>query len=188
MHGYLVSVPLPLDQNGSFLPTLFRKAVQKMLQEGCDGLYIFGTSGEGYAVSDDEFSQIVEVFADATSQFNGFKQVGCFGLSSDQVLHRCRIVAKHGLQGVQITLPFWKELNNAELIRYFTDVCGSFPEMSFLLYNNPNNKRRLKGIELEAIHKRTPNLHGAKTGSSICNITNLCSFACFKYWLKSMVQ
>ncbi len=163
--GCLVSVPVAWDQNGLFLPNLFRKAIHILLQEGCDGLYLFGTSGEGYAVSDDEFTQIVDVFVDATAGFSGFRQIGCLGLSSDQVKHRCRIVAESGLQSVQITLPFWKELNDAELLRYFSDVCGSFPELSFLLYNNPRNKRRLKGKELEAIHEVTPNLHGAKTGS-----------------------
>lgn len=165
MGGYLVSVPIPWDQNGLFSPDLFRKAIQKLLQEGCDGLYLFGTSGEGYAITDEEFIQIVDVFVEATTNFTGFLQVGCLGLSSDQVKNRCRIVAERGLQSVQITLPFWKELNDTELMYYFSDVCGSFPMMSFLLYNNPRNKRRLKGKELEAIHDVTPNLKGAKTGS-----------------------
>jgi dihydrodipicolinate synthase/N-acetylneuraminate lyase len=164
MNGYLVSVPVPWDQNGLFSPILFRKAIDKLIQEGCDGVYIFGTSGEGYAVSDDEFTQIVDVFVKATAKFAGFRQVGCFGLSSDQVKNRCRIAVDHGLQSVQITLPFWKELNDAELARYFSDVCGNFSELSFLLYNNPRNKRRLTGKELEAIHDIAPNLYGAKTG------------------------
>jgi dihydrodipicolinate synthase/N-acetylneuraminate lyase len=165
MNGYLVGVPVAWDQDGLFLPDLFRKAIHKLLQEGCDGLYIFGTSGEGYAVSDDEFTQIVDVFVDATDAFTGFRQVGCFGLSSDQVKNRCRLVTELGIHSVQITLPFWKELNDVELSRYFSDVCGSFPELSFLLYNNPRNKRRLKGKELEVIHGLTPNLKGTKTGS-----------------------
>jgi len=165
MFGYLVSVPLPLDKNGTFLPDLFRKAIQKLLSDGCDGMYIFGTSGEGYAVSNGEFAQIVKVFANATLQFKGFKQVGCFGLSAEQVIHRCRIVADYGLKSVQITLPFWKKLNNKELLKYFSDVCGSFPELSFLLYNNPNNKRKLRGVELESIYHKNSNLIGAKTGS-----------------------
>jgi dihydrodipicolinate synthase/N-acetylneuraminate lyase len=165
MSGYLVSVPVAWDQDGLFSPNLFRKAIGKLIQEDCDGLYLFGTSGEGYAVSDDEFTQIVDVYLDATTAFTGFRQVGCLGLSSDQVKHRCRIAAERGLQSVQITLPFWKELNDAEILRYFSDVCGSFPELSFLLYNNPRNKRRLRGKELESIHDVTPNLYGAKTGS-----------------------
>ena len=46
-----------------------------------------------------------------------------------------------------------------------TEVCGALAEVSFLLYNNPRNKRRLKGKELEALHREAPNLQGAKTGS-----------------------
>jgi len=165
MRGYLVSVPVTWDQDNQFSPDLFSKAIRKLVREGCDGLYIFGTSGEGYAVSDDEFIRIVDVFVETTDDFAGFRQVGCLGLSSDQVKNRCKLVTECGLECVQITLPFWKELNDAELIRYFSDVCGSFPELSFLLYNNPRNKRKLRGKELEDLHKENPNLYAAKTGS-----------------------
>ena len=163
--GYLVSVPIPWDEHGRLLPELLRGAIRKLLRERCDGIYLFGTSGEGYAVSDEELAQIVDVFGEETAEFGGFRQVGCFGLSSDQVKRRCSLVAERGIEGVQITLPFWKELNDRELLRYFEDVCNSFPGLSFLLYNNPRNKRRLKGVELQMLHQRCPNLHGAKTGS-----------------------
>lgn len=165
MSGYLVGVPLPWDRSGSLLRRQFRLAIDDLVQEGCDGLYLFGTSGEGYAVTDDEFTQLVNIFVEATENFTGFRQIGCFGLSSDQVRHRCRIVFDRGLEEVQITLPFWKDLNDAELARYFADVCGNFQEFSFILYNNSRNKRRLKGKELEGIRAATPNLRGVKTGS-----------------------
>ena len=118
MCGYLVSVPIPLDEHGSLLPDLFRQAIEKVLREGCDGIYLFGTSGEGYAFTDKEFTHLVDIFADVTARFEGFRQVGCFGLSSDQVKHRCQIAVERGFSGVQITLPFWKELSDRELFRY----------------------------------------------------------------------
>ena len=163
--GYLVSVPIPWDERGRLLPELFRGAVRKLLAEGCDGIYLFGTSGEGYAVSDEEFACLAELLVEETRSFSGFRQVGCFGLSAEQVKRRCRLAAERGIEGVQITLPFWKELNDRELFRFMEDVCGSFPELSFLLYNNPRNKRRLSGKELAAVHGRAPNLQGVKTGS-----------------------
>ncbi len=165
LQGYLVSVPLPWDEHGQLLVDQFRAATRKLLQEGCDGIYLFGTSGEGYAVSDDEFKVIIDLFEVETQGFDGFIQVGCFGISSDQVKVRCEMAADRGITAVQITLPFWKELSDGELTRYFQDVCGSFPELSFLLYNNPRNKRRLNGRELAGIASQVPNLHGTKTGS-----------------------
>jgi dihydrodipicolinate synthase/N-acetylneuraminate lyase len=165
LRGYLVSAPLPWDEHGRLMPEPFRAAVRKLLQEQCDGIYLFGTSGEGYAVSDDEFKVIVDLFEVETQGFQGFLQVGCFGISSDQVKVRCEMAADRGIAAVQVTLPFWKELSDGELSRYFEDVCGSFPELSFLLYNNPRNKRRLNGRELAGIAAGVPNLDGTKTGS-----------------------
>jgi len=163
--GYLVSVPLAWDEQGKFQGNLFEGAVRKLLAEKCDGLYVFGTSGEGYAVTDDEFRRITEIFARETQNAGVFRQVGCFGLSSDQVKRRCAIAVDEGIEGVQITLPFWKKLSDAELLRYFADVCGAFPDLSFLLYNNPRDRRKLSGAEIAEIGRSTPNLHGAKTGS-----------------------
>ena len=165
LKGYLVSAPLPWDDNGGLLVDSFCTAIRKLLEEECDGIYLFGTSGEGYAISDDEFKVIIDLFEVETQRFSGFIQVGCFGLSSEQVKVRCGMAADRGIEAMQITLPFWKELNDNELMRYFQDVCGSFPDISFLLYNNPRNKRRLNGSELARIAGEVPNLHGTKTGS-----------------------
>lgn len=165
MHGYLAGVPLPWDKRGAFLKDQFRGAIEALLEDGCDGLYLFGTSGEGYAVSDEEFGTIIETFVEATGGADVFRQVGCFGLSSDQIIRRCKVASDLGADSVQITLPFWKELNDIELRRYFADVCGDLADIQFLLYNNPRNKRRLNGKELEALASATPNLCATKTGS-----------------------
>ena len=165
MHGYLAGVPLPWDERGVLLEGQFREAIETLLDDGCDGLYLFGTSGEGYAVSGEEFGRIVEIFVDATGDAGIFRQVGCFGLSSSQVVRRCMVASELGADSVQITLPFWKELNDSELGKYFDDVCNELENIPFLLYNNPRNKRRLNGKELETLAARTPNLRAVKTGS-----------------------
>ena len=163
--SYLVSAPIPWKTEEKFDPNLFAKIINKLKGQNCDGIYIFGTSGEGYAPSDEEFSEVVAHFATLISDFNGYAQVGCFGTSSSQVKWRCKVCLDHGFDQIQVTLPFWKGLNDEELVNYFTDICGSFSAMKFLLYNNPRNKRRLKGVELERIHQSCPNLVAAKTGS-----------------------
>ena len=163
--SYLVSVPIPLNEDQSFDKELFTEILGKLKNQYCDGLYLFGTSGEGYAITDEEFLEIVSHFKEQTWDFQGFLQVGCFGLSSAQVKLRCGVCMEIGIEQAQVTLPFWKELNDEELDLFFQDICHSFPDMKFLLYNNPRNKRKLKGWELENIHKKYPNLVAAKTGS-----------------------
>lgn len=165
LRGFLVSVPMSWDEEGRLDETGFKGAIARLIERGCDGMYLFGTSGEGYSLTDREFEQCVQVFARETSSFAGFRQVCCFGLSVAQVCERCGIVRDNGIEGVQVTLPFWKELTNSEVTAFFNRVCSSFPSISFLLYNNPRNKRRLNGRELAELGASTDNFHAVKTGS-----------------------
>ena len=165
--SYLVSVPIPWNDDQSFDKELFTEILGELKKQYCDGLYLFGTSGEGYAIADEEFPEIVAHFKEQTWDFPGFLQVGCFGLSSAQVKLRCGVCMEIGIEQAQVTLPFWKELNDEELDLFFQDICHSFPEIKFLLYNNPRNKRKLKGWELENIHKKCPNLVTTKPDPAI---------------------
>ena len=80
--SYLVSSPIPWDDNQNFEKNSFFEILEQLMNQSCDGIYLFGTSGEGYAPSETEFSEIVKHFAEKTSDWKGFRQVGCFGLSN----------------------------------------------------------------------------------------------------------
>ena len=54
--SYLVSSPIPWDKKQNFEPNSFDEILNHLMGQSCDGLYLFGTSGEGYAVSENEFS------------------------------------------------------------------------------------------------------------------------------------
>lgn len=163
--SYLVSAPIPINKSGRVIFSKFTKGVLRLIEEGCDGIYIFGTSGEGYAFSDSEFTDIVEAFSETLEGFSGFSQVGCLALNTKQVLQRCEICSEKGVVEVQITLPPWKPLNDDEINIFFNEICREFKDLKFLVYNNPKNKRKLKGVELEKIHQLNSNLVAAKTGS-----------------------
>ena len=51
----------------------------------------------GYAITDEEFPEIVTHFKEQTLDFPGFLQVGCFGLSSAQVKLRCAVCLGVGI-------------------------------------------------------------------------------------------
>ena len=106
--SYLVSVPIPWDEDQSFDKELFTEILGELKKQYCDGIYLFGTSGEGYALTDEEFSEIVAHFKEQTWDFSGFLQVGCFGLSSAQVKFRCGVCMDIGIEQAQVTLPFGK--------------------------------------------------------------------------------
>jgi hypothetical protein len=108
-------------------------------------LYIFGTAGEGYAVNTARFQQIVQIFREEARGEDIHPQVGVIGLSTANIVERIAFVHAAGFRVFQISLPSWGALNDVELLTFFKDVCGAFPEAQFLYYNLPRAKRLLGG-------------------------------------------
>jgi dihydrodipicolinate synthase/N-acetylneuraminate lyase len=163
----LVSCEIPWDENEQLLEDLFRAEVRHALVSGFNDLYIFGTAGEGYAVDTSRFQRIVEIFREETSRPGVFPQVGVIALSTAQVKERIGFAHKIGFRAFQISLPSWGVLNDNEVMRFFEDVCGAFPDSKFLHYNLMRTKRLLGAADYRRIVERVPNLCATKnTGTT----------------------
>ncbi len=144
----LVSCEIPWDQNEELLEEVFRRSVQATLQH-FNHLYIFGTAGEGYAVNQAQFQRIVDIFHEETRGEDIYPMVGLIGLSTPIVLEKLQYAYDRGFRRFQISLPAWGALTDAEVMIFFSDVCGAFPAAQFLHYNLPR-----AGRVLEARHYR----------------------------------
>ena len=158
----LVSCEIPWDEEENLLEDLFREEVRRTLQVGFNNLYVFGTAGEGYAVDTARFQQIVKVFHEETRGDGVFPQVGVIGLSTANILERIAFAYETGFRAFQISLPCWGVLDDTEMLRFFTDVCGAFPDCKFLHYNLPRTKRVLSGDHYRRVADVAPNLVATK--------------------------
>jgi len=61
----LGTVCLPWSSDGTLDEALFRRTIGNLVRNGLPDLYVFGTAGEGYAVTDSMFRRVALVFADA---------------------------------------------------------------------------------------------------------------------------
>jgi dihydrodipicolinate synthase/N-acetylneuraminate lyase len=158
----LVSCEIPWDERQNLLEDVFRAEVRMVLEQGFTHLYIFGTAGEGYAVDSARFDQIVTLFAEETMRDGIHPQVGVIGLSTANIVERISVAFAAGFRTFQISLPSWGALNNTELLTFFTDVCGAFPDAQFLHYNLPRAKRVLNGADYRRLADAVPNLVATK--------------------------
>src|SRR5215218_3401959 len=140
----LVSCEIPWDERQNLIEDVFRKEVRMALANDFKHLYIFGTAGEGYAVDTARFRQIVEIFREETRGEGVHPQVGVIGLSTANIVERIAFAHAAGFRVFQISLPSWGALNDVELLSFFKDVCGAFPDAQFLHYNLPRAKRVLE--------------------------------------------
>lgn len=159
----LVSCPVPWDSSYALIEDLFREEVRQVLVQGFRDIYIFGTGGEGYAVDTARFEQVVNVFADATEAPDIRPMVGVIGLSTPAIIERLFIAHAAGFRTFQISLPSWGALNDQELARFFTDVCGAFPDSVFLHYNLLRSRRVLVGADYARITPAVKNLVATKS-------------------------
>ena len=89
--------------------------------------------------------------------------VGVIGLSTVQIVERLEYAHDVGFRMFQISLPSWGPLDDDEVLRFFSDVCGTFPDSRFLHYNLPRTKRVLGGRDYARIIPVVPNLVATKT-------------------------
>jgi len=156
----LAACPTAWDEDYQLDERMFRREVQLVLEAGFDHLYVFGTGSEGYAVDTARFTRVATSFWEEANQAH--PMIGVIGLSTANIVERLRIAYDIGYREFQISLPSWGALNDDELLRFFVDVCGTFPDSVFLHYNLPRTKRVLTGVEYARLIREVPNLVATK--------------------------
>lgn len=163
----LVSCEAPWDENEQLIEDVFRREVRSVLQN-FKHLYVFGTAGEGYAVDTARFQQVVRVFYEETRGADVHPMVGVIGLSTANIVERIAFAYTTGFRVFQISMPAWGALNDTEVMTFFRDVCGAFPDAQFLHYNLPRTKRVLEGADYRRLIDAVPNLVATKnTGGGL---------------------
>lgn len=127
-------------------------------------LYLFGTAGEGYAVSDRQFDEIVRLFGKEMRGPDDHPMVGVISLSLSTVIERIERCREQGIEEFQISLPCWGRLSDAEVGVFFHEVCDRFPSCRFLHYNLLRSGRVLTGDDYARLSAAHPNLVAVKYG------------------------
>ena len=160
----LATCPVPWNRGTEFDEPMFRRVVSHALATLSPRLYVFGTAGEGYAVTDRQFATIVTAFVDEVNRGHGVPMVGIISLSLGTIIERIQFVHSLGVREVQISLPAWGALTDEEVDRFFEATLGHFPDVQFLHYNLARTKRLLTGVDYTRLAARYPNLVAIKMG------------------------
>ena len=172
--GIMATCCLPWDEELRFLEDVFRRQVRQLLARGAEDLYIFGTAGEGYAVSDVQFDRITGVFCEEMVLVDAQPIVGVISLSVPTIVRRIEQAYRMGVRFFQISLPGWGACNVNEIRSFFDETCGRFPDCRFMHYNNPRTKRIITPKEYAQLAERHDNFVAVKSGAdSLSQIVSL---------------
>jgi len=161
----LATCVIPWDERGDFVESLFIDEVHGLLKL-TKHLYVFGTAGEGYAVTDRQFERITRVFHEAMRAGAAEPMVGIISLSLGTIVERIEIARDIGVRQFQISLPSWGALTDDEVSVFFRETCGRFPDCRFLHYNLLRTKRLITPEQYASLAEMHPNLVATKNSTN----------------------
>ena len=173
----LIDAPFtPFYENGEVNYEPIPAYAQMLAKNGMKGVFINGSSGEGYMLTEEERIKLTEAWVAAAPE--GFKIIVHVGSTCVKSSRRMAEHAqKMGVFGIgAMAPPFPKVGRVEELVKYCEEIASAAPELPFYFYHIPAfNGAFLPMVKfLEAVDGRIPNFAGIKytfetrTASSIC--------------------
>lgn len=161
----LIDAPFtPMYSNGDINLEPIPAYAAMLAKNGLKGVFINGSSGEGYMLTPEERKKVAEAWVKAAPE--GFKvivHVGscCLRESAELARHAAEI----GAWGIGAMAPPFPKIGRIEeLVKYCEDIASAAPELPFYYYHIPAfNGAFLPMIDfLKAADGRIPNFAGIK--------------------------
>jgi 4-hydroxy-tetrahydrodipicolinate synthase len=150
----------PFGADGSIDTAATARLANHLVDAGCDGLVVSGTTGESPTTSDDEKRELLRVVLDAV----GDRARIIAGAGTYDTAHSIRLAkacAAEGAHGLLVVTPYYSRPPQSGLIAHFTAVADA-TELPVLLYDIP--PRSVIPIEADTIRALAahPNIVGIK--------------------------
>lgn len=162
----LATCCVPWREDFTFDEDIFRRSVRRLIAQDLRDLYILGTAGEGYAVTEAQFDSITRAFLEEASRDGVQGMVGLISLSLPAIIGRIERASAMGARRFQLSLPAWGVLRDAEMETFFRETCGRFPDCEFLHYNLMRAGRIITGAEYGRLAAEHPNLVATKNSTA----------------------
>lgn len=161
----LIDAPFtPFYENGEVNYEPIEAYCQLLVKNGLQGVFINGSSGEGYMLTEDERMKLAERWMEVAPQ--GFKVIVHVGStcvkSSKRLAEHAQKIGAWGIGAM--APPFPKVSRIEELVKYCEEIACGAPELPFYFYHIPAfNGAFLSMVAfLEAVDGRIPNFAGIK--------------------------
>lgn len=161
----LIDAPFtPFHEDGSLNLAPIPEYAALLARNGLKGVFINGSSGEGYMLTEEERMQLAEAWMAAVPEY--FKVIVHVGstsvMSSRRLAEHAQKIGAWGI-GAMAT-PFPKIGSIEQLCRYCEEIASAAPELPFYYYHIPAfNGAFLSMYDfLKAVDGRIPNFAGIK--------------------------
>lgn len=161
----LIDAPFtPMHPNEDVNLDIIPAYAEMLVKNGLKGVFVNGSSGEGYMLTGDERKKIAEAWVKvAPKDFKVIVHVGSCCLRESEEL--ARHAQEIGAWGIGSMAPPFPKIGSVEdLVRYCERIAKAAPELPFYYYHIPAfNGAYLSMLDLlKAVDGRIPNFAGIK--------------------------
>ena len=152
------------DANGAINPTAVREMTRWFIEQGVQGLYVGGSSGECIYQSKEDRKIVLEnVMAEAKGKLTVIAHVACNNTADSQEL------AAHaeslGVDAIAAIPPIYFKLPPYAIAKYWNDISAAAPNTDFVIYNIPQLAGVALTVPLLKEMLKNPRVIGVKNSS-----------------------
>lgn len=157
--GIMPAIITPIDKNGKLNVVELEKMLERFIEEGADGFYVLGATGEGVIVSKELHMEMTRETLRIVNH-----RVPCIvhvaRINNDEMLELAKYTESLGAEALSAIPPIFYRYKEDDIYKYFKALCDSV-KIPVLIYNNPNTGVSFSDDLLEKLFS-IPNLTGIK--------------------------
>lgn len=164
LKGILPALVTPFDKSGAVDHDTLASIIEYQLKAGVSGFVPLGTTGEYYALTNEERRQVLATVKEVVGD-RGTLIAGANGSCTREVLEQVQQTVDAGYSNLLIAPPFYALPSQEELLSHYNTILEAFPQINVVLYNYPIRTNVEVGMGVIEALKDHPRVVGIKESS-----------------------
>ena len=169
--GPWAGLPVAWTDDDQFDEKTYRIDVGHCCEAGVPGVYTAGITGEFYAMEFDEFKAVSRATVEECHARNKPAMIGCTSTYNLGAARRAAYAAEIGADAIQVALPFWMEIGDAQILPFFKEVVGASGGLPLSIYETTRAKKVLTLDQHRAIKDAVPSYMVVKANANTVGAT-----------------
>lgn len=133
MKGVIPALLTPFGEDESLDEARLRTLVSYLIDTGVHGLYLTGSTGEGFLMTSQERKRVVEIVCDETrGRLPIIAHIGAIGTRKSVEL--AEHAQEHGVDAISSVPPFYWNFDADSIFSYYQDITAS-TDLPMIIYN-----------------------------------------------------
>ncbi|WP_257111021.1 4-hydroxy-tetrahydrodipicolinate synthase [Pseudomonas ficuserectae] len=158
--GIIPTLVTPFTADQQLDEQALRNLIENLLNAGVHGLFVLGTNGEFFTLSESEKLKIARITVEAAAGRVPVV-VGTGAFATHEVIEMNKKMIDVGADALSIITPYFNAISQSELIKHYTAIADA-AELPLMMYNIPAKTGMSIGIGAVATLSQHPQIKGIK--------------------------